>query len=251
MLTCKIKINVLILDEIIKATGNDKVIVMHLDVSSLKSVREFAVNFLKKESKLDVLINNAGRASVTKKRKSADGIEMTFATNHYGPFLLTHLLIDLLKKSNSSRIIVIASYFYKYVDVDLDNLNPVETLPYYLYYSSKAANVMFAQELAKRLKDTNVTVNCLHPGMVNTPIFRNVPFPLNLFVKKCFKTPVEGAETTNYCAVASQLNKTTGKYFSDCKEEKLTKYITDDTRLLRLWEESIKTVKLLPTDPII
>jgi NAD(P)-dependent dehydrogenase (short-subunit alcohol dehydrogenase family) len=138
---------------------------MKIDLSSFESIRSFAKEFLAQETRLDVLIHNAGYGGSFAKHKTADDIELTFAINHYGPFLLTHLLIDILKKSAPSRIVIVASGLYTLAKVDLNNLNPKTTLPVYLYYSSKGANIMFCIELARRLQGTNVTTNCLHPGI--------------------------------------------------------------------------------------
>lgn len=151
-------------DEIANDSGNQSIVCMKLDLSSMQSVREFAKDFINKESRLDVLIHNAGYANTFDKAVSVDGLELTMATNHYGPFLLTHLLIDLLKKSAPARIVVVASSFYRCSSVDLNNLNPIDSLPWFLYYASKAANIMFTTELSKRLEGTNITANCLHPG---------------------------------------------------------------------------------------
>lgn len=137
---------------------------MKIDLSSFESIREFAKEFLSKEQRLDVLIHNAGYGGAFKKHKNSDGIEITYAVNHYGPFLLTHLLIDILKKSAPSRIVTVASDLYTLANVNLENMNPVDTWPTYLYYSAKGANILFNVELARRLEGTNVTANCLHPG---------------------------------------------------------------------------------------
>lgn len=222
---------------------------MKLDLSSQGSVREFAVEILRTQNKIDVLIHNSGCASTSKKRKSVDGIEMTMATNHYGPFLLTHLLIDLLKKSSPCRIVIVSSAYYKIARVDLENLNPLETFPMYLYYVTKTANIMFGLELAKRLGNTKVTVNALNPGMCSTAIFKKVPFPLNLFVKHSFKNSKEGAQTTIMCAVSKSLEGVTGKYFSDCQETNLMNFVKDEIKNRKLWDESAKIVNLKPTDP--
>jgi NAD(P)-dependent dehydrogenase (short-subunit alcohol dehydrogenase family) len=137
---------------------------MRIDLSSLQSVRDFAKEFLANESRLDVLIHNAGYGGAFAKHLSVDGLEITYAINHYGPFLLTHLLIDILKRSAPSRVVVVASDLYKIANVNVNNLNPTSKFPAYLYYSSKGANIMFTIELAKRLESTGVTANCLHPG---------------------------------------------------------------------------------------
>jgi retinol dehydrogenase 14 len=149
--------------------------VHHIDLSSFKSVRDFAAVINKTESKIDVLIHNAGYSNWLKRAVSVDGVEMTMATNHYGPFLLTHLLIDLLKKSAPCRIVVVASktHSLSYLNPTKSNhLNPVNfLLPMFLYGNSKFGNFLFTFELARRLKGTNITVNCLHPGMKVFRIF--------------------------------------------------------------------------------
>lgn len=240
-------------DEIANESENRNIIAMKLDLSSMNSVREFAREFLAKEERLDVLIHNAGYANTFDKAVSVDGIELTMATNHYGPFLLTHLLIDVLKKSAPSRIVVVASSFYRLASVDVEDLNPINSIPWYLYYVSKGANIMFTKELAKRLEGTNVTANCLHPGVVDTGIWRNTNTFLRpgLFVvnKMFFKTPVEGAQTTIYVATSEELNDVSGQYFKECKQANPRPYITNPEKCLKLWEESLKIVKLQPGDP--
>lgn len=225
-----------------------------LDLSSQKSIREFAADIIKTEPKLDVLIHNAGMALAFKGAQSEDGIELTMATNHYGPYLLTHLLIDLLKKSKPSRIVIVASELYRFASVNLNNLNPIHTKPAaYLYYVSKYANIYFARELAKRLEGTGVTTNSLHPGMIDTGIWRSVPFPLNypmrLITKGFFKTPVQGAQTTIHLAVSEELEGVSGKYFMDCKEHTLNNAASDMEKAKKIWEESAKLVKLTDSDP--
>jgi len=240
-------------DEIMKETGNQNLIVMKLDLSSQQSVRDFADEFLDKESQLDVLIHNAGYANTFNKAVSVDGLELSVATNHYSVFLLTHLLIDILKKSSPSRIIVVASSFYRAVNVGLDDLNPVDACPWFLYYRSKGWNIMFTLELAKRLQGTGVTANCLHPGLVDTGIWRNVAPVLKpgFFVwnKLFFVKPKEGAKTTIYLATSNQVNDVSGKYFADCREYPLRPFIKVPENCLKLWEESAKIVKLQSTDP--
>jgi len=240
-------------DEIVNETGNQNLIVMKLDLSSQQSVRDFANEFLNKESQLDVLIHNAGYANTFNKAVSVDGLELSVATNHYSVFLLTHLLIDIMKKSAPSRIIVVASSFYRAVNVGLDDLNPVEGCPWFLYYRSKGWNIMFTLELAKRLEGTGVTANCLHPGLVDTGIWRNVAPVLKpgFFVwnKLFFVKPKEGAKTTIYLATSNQVNGVSGKYFADCRECPLRPFITVPENCLKLWEESAKIVKLQATEP--
>lgn len=209
-------------EEIVKDSKNDNVIVKKLDLSSFASIREFAADINRTEPKLHVLIHNAGTAE-TRSKVSEDGLELTMATNHYGPFLLTHLLIDLLIRTRSARIVVVASELYRLASLNLSKLNPVDAfLPAYLYYVSKYANICFTNELARRLEETGVTANCLHPGMIDSGIWRNVPAPLSwplmLIVKGFFKTPVQGCQTSVYLACSEEVEGVTGKYFMDCKE---------------------------------
>lgn len=200
-----------------------------------------------------MLIHNAGYAETFKKQRTVDDIEMTMETNHYGPFLLTHLLIDLLKKSAPSRIVVVASSLYRLASVNLENPNPVDTLPGYLYYASKEANILFTRELARRLEGTGVTVNCLHPGLIDTGIWKSVPAPLSwglTLINKCFfKTPEQGCQTTVMLAVDEQLAKVSGKYFSDCRESSVSASASDMNRAKKLWEISERMVKLEDNDP--
>lgn len=226
---------------------------MKLDLSSLQSVRDFAKEFLNKESRLDILIHNAGYANSFKKAKSVDGIELTYAINHYGPFLLTHLLVELLKKSGPARVIIVASSFYRLVHPDLDNLNPLDSNPWYLYYASKGLNIMFSAELARRLQGSGVTVNCLHPGMVDTGIWRNASTFLKpglfLWNKLMFVDAIEGAQTTIFLATSDGVKDITGKYWKDCREAIPRDSIVDPANCLKLWEGSVAMVKLQPSDP--
>lgn len=137
-------------------------------MSSFKSVRELAAKIIRNESKLDVLIHNAGYVEWLRRGVSIDGVELTMATNHYGSFLLSHLLIDLMKKSTSARIVIVASKTHTWSFINPMNdyhMNPKGFLcPGLLYGNSKLANIMTCFEMARRLKGSNVTVNCLHPG---------------------------------------------------------------------------------------
>lgn len=147
--------------------------VYQLDLSSFNSIRKFAAQINENEERLDILCHNAGYANYLTRAVSVDGIEMTMMTNHYGPFLLTHLLIDLMKKTaanNPCRIVVVASKTHTMSFMDVFNeyhLNPVGYFPpTTLYGNSKFANLLFTFELARRLRGTTITANCLHPGMI-------------------------------------------------------------------------------------
>ncbi|KAL2720352.1 retinol dehydrogenase 14 isoform X2 [Vespula squamosa] len=241
-------------EDIIKETNNFNINVRKLDLCSLQSIRKFAEQINKEESKLDVLIHNAGVAQFLRNEVSKDNLEITMQTNHYGPFLLTHLLIDLLKRSYRSRIIVVSSIGYRFASINLNNPNPTNAiLPFYLYFVSKRANVVFTLELARRLEGTGVTANCIHPGIIETNLLQNIPngfyWFLILVLKPFFITAEQGAQTTIYLAVSEEINGVTGKYFKNCMEASLTKNVKNSVLGKKFWEISERMVKLQPTDP--
>lgn len=164
------------LKNIKEQSGNDAIFFMKLDLSSLASVREFSKNFHEKETRLDILINNAG--VLTGGEKTEDGFEVNMGINHLGHFLLTNLLLDLLKASAPSRIIVVASAIHRYGKIDKDNLNAEKSFPgsWKGYGNSKLANILFANELSRKLAGTGVTVNSLCPGAVDTDVTKNLNF---------------------------------------------------------------------------
>lgn len=227
-------------------TGNRNVVFRQLDLSDLESVRKFASVVNATEERLDVLIHNAGMTPGSGLHLTQDNLELQFATNHFGPFLLTHLLLDLLKKSAPSRIVVVSSVTHHWATLDLDNLNSEKYIrhPYWVYCSTKLANVLFVKELAKRLRGTGVTVNALHPGGVKTGIARNgqwyvkyVIIPvIYLFLKDC----KSGAQTSIYLAVSGDVQGTTGEYFADCKRAWISRSARDETKARKLWQISEK-----------
>lgn len=160
----------------------------------------------------------------------------------------------MLKKAESSRIVVVASELYRLASLNLDRLNPLDSyVPIYLYYVSKYANICFTKELARRLEGTGVTANCLHPGMIDSGIYRNVPAPFSwamwVVIKGFFKTPEQGAQTTIHAAVSEGLEGVTGKYFMDCRERYVSSGANNQAKAKKFWELSEKFCNMLPTDP--
>ncbi|XP_023055267.1 retinol dehydrogenase 14 [Piliocolobus tephrosceles] len=231
--------------------GAGELIVRELDLASLRSVRAFCQEMLQEEPRLDVLINNAGIFQCPY-MKTEDGFEMQFGVNHLGHFLLTNLLLGLLKSSAPSRIVVVSSKLYKYGDINFDDLNSEQSYNKSFCYSrSKLANILFTRELARRLEGTNVTVNVLHPGIVRTNLGRHIHIPLlvrplfNLVSWAFFKTPVEGAQTSIYLASSPEVEGVSGRYFGDCKEEELLPKAVDESVARKLWDISEVMVGLL------
>ncbi|KAM4795656.1 dehydrogenase/reductase SDR family member 13 [Rhinophrynus dorsalis] len=228
--------------DIRRRTGNNQVLFMHLDLASLDSVRSFCKTFLSTEPRLDILINNAGIQGVG---KTSDGFNLIFGVNHLGHFLLTLLLLDRLKQCCPSRIVVLASLAHKWGKIDFNNLNPpLKTWKdtFKSYCDSKLANVLFARELANRLQGTDVTCYSVHPGVVYTNLSRNAPRWLMTMLLPLFwlfsRTPMDGAQTSIFCAVQEGIEMYSGRYFANCQVEQVQPYARDDAVAKKLWEVS-------------
>lgn len=240
-------------DKIIAATDNKDVHYKNIDFASLSSVRKFAEEIIKSETRLDILINNAGvvESSIL---KTEDGLSLGMQINHFGPFLLTNLMLPLLKSSAPSRIINVSSVAYMAGKIDFDNLNlekeTKETLSFTkLYSNTKLANLLMTVELEKILKGTRVTANALHPGLVSTSIINEVDkfwvkYIYMPFYRFFSKNSWEGAQTTIYLAVSHEVEGVSGSYFADCKEVKLKEFARDPAVAKKLWEVSEHLVKL-------
>ncbi|XP_054727790.1 retinol dehydrogenase 12-like [Anastrepha obliqua] len=237
--------------EIIERTQNQNVFNRTLDLSSLPSVRQFAERFFAEEQRLDILINNAGIMS-TPRKLTVDGFEQQFGVNHLGHFLLTNLLLDRLKSAAPSRIVVVSSAAYIFGRINKDDLNSENNYSKFLgaYCQSKLANILFTRKLAELLKNTGVTVNCVHPGIVRTELGRYSvskhwfqAFSFRLF--GCFvKTPKAGAQTTLRLALDPALEKCTGDYYADLMRFPLLSKAKDKEMADWLWKESEKLVGL-------
>lgn len=211
-------------DEIIKETGNPNVFVKHLDLASVDSIKEFAASFKEKESKLDVLINNAGLWTKTKKLTNIN-VEQTFAVNVLGHQLLTQLLVDELKNAAPSRIINVASHFSGGLDIDdinFDKRNYNETLA---YKQTKQANRMLTREWARRLEKDNISVYSMTPGFIpDTELFREQSLAGKLLLKMFAliegRTIPEGADTIVWLASSENINGSIGGFYNQRKEEK-------------------------------
>ena len=184
------------------------------------------------------------------KSLTKDKLEMQIGVNHMGHFLLTNLLLDLLKSSTPSRIIVLSSLAHIWGQINKDDLNSEKSYNKYKAYSqSKLANVLFTRELAKRLAGTGVTVNAVHPGVVKTELGRymihsTVRKIINPFLYFFFKTPTSGAQTTLALALDPDLEKVSGKYFRDCKMVTEGAAARNDEVAEWLWNESEKWTQL-------
>ena len=205
---------------LINTTGNENIDLLHCDLASTTSIHAFANKFKSKYSTLHVLINNAGLVSL-RREETLDGFESTFGVNHLGTFLLTQLLLDLLKASAPARIINVASQAHYSGQIDFDDLQMTGDYKFMqAYQNSKLANILFSNALAARLTGTQVTSNSLHPGVVATSIWPTHKWYLSVVssIMKLFMIDArKGAETMIYLATSPEVESISGKYFDLCK----------------------------------
>lgn len=233
------------LAEIRQRSGSDRVDCMRLDLASLASVRSFAAEYLAGHPQLNVLINNAGLTLGTRS-ETEDGLETTIGVNHFGHFALTGLLLERLKASAPARIVVLASDAHKgaFRGLDFDDLHARRSYSGMgVYCKSKVANILFTVELAERLKDSGVTVNAVHPGVVATEFggkddVKGLMGALIRASQVFALSPAKGARTSIHVATAPELDGVTGKYFARSKPARATRHATDKQAALRLWELS-------------
>ncbi len=226
-------------NEIRAATGNANVEFLSLDLGDFASVRTCAAAFLARDLPLHLLINNAGLAGASGLTKS--GFELAFGTNHLGHFLLTQLLLDRLKASAPARIVTVASRAHTRVSgINFDDVcQPTKgkaALPE--YGVSKLANVLFSAELGRRLAGTGVTTYSLHPGVVATDVWRELPQPFRAIVKLFMISAEQGAATTIYCATSPDVAAQTGLYYDKCAVKTPSKAGQDTALAAELWRRS-------------
>jgi retinol dehydrogenase-14 len=234
--------------EIRTASGNPAVDVFAADMSSQVEVRRLAGAVLDAYPRLDVLVNNVG-GFWAHRHPTADGLEHTFALNHLAPFLLTNLLVDLLRASAPARVVTVSSGAQAAGRIDFDDLQGARRYSGQRAYSqSKLANILFTNELARRLQGTGVTANSVHPGVVRTNFgsedqagFFRIVSPL---VRRFLKTPTQGAWTPIYLASSPDVEGITGRFFASCKPKAANKAVDDEGVTARLWRDSADLVGL-------
>ena len=238
-----------VLAEIRQRSGNDHVTLLVADLASLDSVRGLAQDFRDQHQELHVLINNAGALN-SQRALSVDGYELTFAVNHLAHFLLTTLLLDLLKASSPSRIINVSSGSHTRAEINFDDLNAEAKYGgMSAYGQSKLANVLFTYELARQLEGTGVTANALHPGVVKTGFGRNNGGAIGLLFKvfQTVASPLllsasQGAETSIFLASSSEVDSVSGKYFVKKEPVQSSEASEDVAVAQKLWRVSEQLV---------
>ncbi|KAG5890515.1 hypothetical protein JTB14_022748 [Gonioctena quinquepunctata] len=245
-------------NSIISETKNPNIVVKHLDLASLSSVRKFAKDINETEERLDILVNNAG----SNIQYTEDGLQRTMQVNYFGHFLLTHLLVDLLKKSAPSRIIFTSSIMAYLTLLDLKYLNAKESNSVvhmaWTYSNSKLCQIVAAKHFAEKLRGTGVTSYSQHPGLVRTSIHwtaLKMKFSfwmvISGFIVIFFgKSIEEGAQTMIYLATDPDVEKYNRSCFWDCRKFFLPLQAYNKKFCEDVWENSSKCVKLRPDECI-
>jgi len=228
-------------DRIGRQTGNSSVEYLLADLSSQKEVHALAADFKSRHDRLDVLVNNAG-AIVLSRRESVDGLELTFALNHLGYFVLTDLLLDVLVSSAPARIVNVSSSSHRRTQINFDDLQKQRRYTgFRAYAQSKLANVLFTYELARRLEGTGVTANALHPGLVATNFLTNngrLGHFLAFFMRIRGISSAKGARTSIYLASSDEVESVSGLYFEKEKAVRSAPASYDQAAAARLWKIS-------------
>jgi NAD(P)-dependent dehydrogenase (short-subunit alcohol dehydrogenase family) len=232
------------LAEVRDRTGSDRVSLLSLDLADLRSIEACAQELLSGWDRLDVLVDNAGLV-MSRRTETADGFETTFGVNHLGHFHLTNLLLERLRASAPSRVIVLASDAHKFAfgGLRFDDLQTHRHYRGFLAYSrSKLANVLFTRELARRMQGSGVTVNAVHPGYVDSRFGKDGDTRLDslmgLGARLFAISPEHGARTSIYLASSPDVEGATGLYWYKCAPARMSKLARDDDVARRLWDES-------------
>jgi retinol dehydrogenase 12 len=219
----------------------------YANLSRLTEMKRVAEAIAAGEPRIDVLINNAGAIFATR-QVTGDALELTFATNHIAYFVVTNLLLERIKATAGARIVCTASDAHKRAKLDFNDLTFEKGYTgYAMYGRSKLMNILFTRELARRLEGTGVTVNCLHPGFVNTRFGEASGGLMSLALKGAKKfalTPEDGAKTLVYLAASAEVAGVSGKYFHECKAVPPTAEAQNDADARRLWDVSAQLAGL-------
>ena len=232
---------------ITEKTRNENIHLAIADLSSQQDIRRLASDIKSKYSKLDILVNNAG-GIFGKRILTVDRLELTFALNHLAYFLLTNLLLEILKAAPAGRVVNVSSQAHRYGSLEFDDpgfekgYNAMKS-----YAQSKLANLLFAYELSRHLASTGITANALHPGVVRTGFGKELSGIAGFVFKRLdflMRSPEKGAETVIWLASAAEVEGVSGKYFLDKKEIRSSKISYDESVAHRLWEASAQMTGL-------
>ncbi|MBC7922626.1 MAG: SDR family oxidoreductase [Ferruginibacter sp.] len=228
--------------EIVAATGNGRVALLRCDLSDQEDIVQLAEDVRRQHDHLDVLLHNAGLIG-EKRTLTAQGLETTLAVNHLAPFLLTHLLLPLLRRSREPRIVTVSSEAHRFARLDFNDLQSEKRYaPLVAYADSKLANILFTRSLANQLRGEGITANCLHPGGVATNFgsgFGGGLLGLAMtLARPFFISPEKGAETSIFLASSPAVKGVSGQYFDRKKPKEPSQKALSHYNAQRLWEIS-------------
>ncbi|KAK5643736.1 hypothetical protein RI129_007581 [Pyrocoelia pectoralis] len=243
--------------KMMEATQNRNIHVRIVDFASLKSIREFVKEVKESEERLDILVNNAG--AILNDETTVDGLSKTIQVNGLGPFLLTLLLLDLMKKSKSSRIVNVASLTIYYAKIDINNLNYYSKsifsrISIFNYANAKLCNLILMNDLARRLKGTGVIINSVDPGLVYTGIgrrFTAVGKILFVCVQLFLRSSREGAQSSIYAALSRRMEQVTGKYIMNSKITWVPSIANNELFAKELWEKCLSVLQITNEERLI
>jgi len=231
----------MVVEDLCQASQNPKIEALIADFASLEQVRALAKNFRSRHNRLDVLIHNAGLVTQSR-HESRDGFELMFAVNYLAPFVLTNLLLDLIKASAPARVVNVSSMGYKNGSINFEDLQLEKNFNHRkAYYQTRLGMVLFTLALARRLEGTGVTTNVLHPGIVKTNLSHNyMGNPLFRFFEQIIAvSPEKGAQTSLYLAASPKVAMINGQYFEKQQVKPLTDLALNQGLQERLWDVSI------------
>lgn len=228
--------------QIKQAANTEHVDLLVADLSAQTQIRQLAAEFKQRYDRLDILVNNAGVIPQTR-QETKDGYELQFAVNHLAYFLLTNLLLDLLKASAPARIVNVSSQVHAWAKLNFADLQNAQGYdPTGVYGQTKLMNVLFTYELARRLEGTAVTANCLHPGVIATNL--NAAYMGRSQGTASLDQLIEGAQTSIYLASSLEVEGITGQYFSHQRAQRSADISYDEAVAVKLWQISAEMTGL-------
>jgi NAD(P)-dependent dehydrogenase (short-subunit alcohol dehydrogenase family) len=229
-------------DEVRRQRGSDRVELLVADLSVMDSVRSVAQDFLSRHDALDVLLN-AAAVFTRERRVTSEGLEVMFATNVLGPFLLTNLLLAALRKGRTARILTVSAPSTSPIDFD-DVMGEREFRPLHAFGATKTADMLFAYELARRLESTGVTSNVIHPGLMKSGLMREASAPLRVVFGMMSRRPDRAADAVVQLVSSSAYEGATGRFYKGTRVSESSPYSRDPRNQRRLWDVAAKLTNL-------
>jgi len=229
-------------NEVRRQSGNDRVEVLLADLSVMESVRSAAQELLSRHDSVNVLLN-AAAVFTRERRATSEGLELMFATNVLGPFLLTNLLLPALRRGTPSRILTVSAPSTSPLDF-ADLMGEREFRPFHAFGATKTADMLFAYELARRVEPAGVTSNVVHPGLMKSDLMREASAPMRVIFRMMSRRPDRAADAVVELVTSSAFDRATGRFYKGTKLSDSSPYSRDPENQRRLWAEASKLTGL-------